>query len=298
MTQACDDLTVRPITEPAELDLFCRIPYVLNAELVGDLQAGRRRPEWLWVALRGDRLVGRVAWWANEAGRDPYTMDIFDCEDVDTGVQLLKVATAGMPKTQYIRFVTPGWRESPAPWLEALEQTGARLFVERLRLQWTPGTPIPEPSGRLRFRPVGERVELIDLLTRALDGTLDAHSRSDLADKTPEQVAAAQYDEEFPGYKGPREWWRIATTPDGEPVGFVIPSRNAYNPIIAYIGVVPEHRGRGYVGEILAEGTRILAAHGVPCIRAATDVGNVPMVRAFARLGYATLEHQLDMKWG
>ncbi len=145
---------------------------------------------------------------------------------------------------------------------------------------------------------MGERTELIDLLSRALDGTLDAHSRSDLADKTPEQVAAAQYDEEFPGYKGPREWWRIATTPDGEPIGFVIPSRNAYNPIIAYLGVVPEHRGRGYVDEILAEGTRILAAQGVPRIRAATDVGNVPMARAFARLGYATLEHQLDMKWG
>lgn len=297
MSEAHDTLTVRPIIGSDELDLFCRIRYVLNDELAGDLEAGRRRPEWLWVALRGDRLVARVAWWAIEAGRPPYAMDIFDTEDTDTGVQLLRTAMAGMPDTQYIRFVPPDWRASPAPWLEALERTGARLFVERLRLQWSAGTPIPEPSGRLRFRPVGERAELVDLLTRVLDGTLDAHSRRDLEEMTPHQVAAAQYDEEFPGYKGPRAWWRIATTLDGEPVGFVIPSRNAYNAIIAYIGVVPEHRGRGYAGEVLAEGTRILAAEGVPRIRAATDLGNVPMARAFARLGYDTLEHQVDMKW-
>ncbi len=297
MTQASDDLTIRPITGPDELGLFCRIPYVLNAELAGDLTSGRRRPEWLWVALRGDRLVARIAWWALEAGKDPHTMDILDCDDVDTGVQLLKAAMAGMPKTQYVRFAPPDWRDSPTPWRTALEQTGARLFVERLRLQWNPGTPIPEPSGRLRFRQVGDRDDLLDLLIRVLDGTLDAHSRSDLEQRSAAEVAAEQYDIEFPGYKGPREWWRIATTPEGDPVGFVIPSRNAYGPIIAYIGVVPEHRGHGYIDDILAEGTRILAAQDVPRIRAATDLGNVPMARAFAQVGYGTLEHQVDMKW-
>ena len=49
-----DDLTLRPITGPDELDLFNRLPYVLNDEVGGDLAAGRRRPRWLWLALRGD----------------------------------------------------------------------------------------------------------------------------------------------------------------------------------------------------------------------------------------------------
>ena len=62
----------------------------------------------------------------------------------------------------------------------ALERVGARLFVERLRLEWRPGTPVPEPSGRLVFRPVRDAGELIDLMTLVLDGTLDAHSRDDL----------------------------------------------------------------------------------------------------------------------
>ncbi len=48
---------------------------------------------------------------------------------------------------------------------------------------------------------------------------------------------------------------------------------------------------------MLAAGTRLLAAEGVPRIRASTDVGNVPMARAFARAGYVTFERQLDMTW-
>ena len=56
------DLTVRPISGPDELDLFNSLPYVLNDEVGGDLAAGRRRPEWLWPALRGDRLAARAGY--------------------------------------------------------------------------------------------------------------------------------------------------------------------------------------------------------------------------------------------
>ncbi|WP_239123901.1 GNAT family N-acetyltransferase [Rhizocola hellebori] len=135
------------------------------------------------------------------------------------------------------------------------------------------------------------------MLTLTLEGTLDAHSRRDLTTASAAEVALGQLDGEFPGYVGPREWWRIACLPDGEPVGFVIPSRNSYNAIIAYIGVVPAHRGHGYIDDILAEGTRILASQDVPRIRAATDVGNIPMAKAFARAGYAVTGRQVDMVW-
>jgi len=81
-------------------------------------------------------------------------------------------------------------------------------------------------------------------------------------------------------------------------VGFVIPAHNAYNPIIAYLGVVPIHRGNGYVDDILAEGTRILAENGAPRIRASTDLDNVPMAAAFERGGYVAFERQINMTWG
>jgi RimJ/RimL family protein N-acetyltransferase len=221
---------------------------------------------------------------------------------------LLESAIAGVISpdvrpSDYIRFVPPDWRDNDKARqivedrMAALEQVGARLLVERLRLEWRAGTPIPAPSARLAFRPVTDRAELVGLMTLVLDGTLDAHSREALSRGSAGEAAAEQYDGEFMSYSSPRDWWRVATLPDGEPVGFVIPARNDYNPIIAYIGVLPRHRGRGYIDDLLAEGTRILAANDVPRIRASTDLANVPMANAFQRAGYVVYQRQVDMTW-
>jgi RimJ/RimL family protein N-acetyltransferase len=299
------DLTLRPITGPGELDLFNRFPYVLNDELAKDLEAGRRHPRWLWLALRGDRVVARAAWWSRPGDEHPMLMDFFDTDDVNDGIRLVEtaLATLGTNPPDFLRYVPGDWRDQPEvrrgieQRMGALERLGAKLFVERLRLEWRPGTPLPEPSGRLTFRPVRDAEELIELMTLVLDGTLDAHSRDDLTRMTAREAAEEQYRDELERYASPHEWWRVATLPDGDKVGFVIPAHNGYNPIIAYIGVVPAHRGHGYIDEVLAAGTRLLADEGVPRIRANTDVGNVPMARAFARAGYIDFERQLDMTW-
>lgn len=303
------DLTLRPITGPEELDLFNSLPYALNDEIDSDLVAGHRRLEWLWLALRGDRVVARAGWWARTGDQHPLLMDIFDIDGhIDDGVRLLRAALpevvpAGVTPPAYGRFLTADWRDhrhvrqAVDDRIATLERVGARFFVERLRLEWRPGTPVPERGGRLAFRPVGNPGELVELMTIALEGTLDAYSRDDLTRMTPGQAAWRQYNNELERYPSPHEWWRIATLPDGEPVGFVIPAHNGYNPIIAYLAVVPAHRGHGYVHELLAIGTRLLAAQNVPRIRAATDVNNTPMARAFALAGYVTFERQIDMTW-
>ena len=303
------DLTLRPIAGPDELDLFNSLPYVLNDEVGGDMAAGRRRPEWLWLALRGDRVVARAGWWSRAGDQHPLLMDIFDIDgDIDYGVRLLKTALAvvvpaGTTPPQYLRFLPADWREhqhtrqAVDDRMGVLQRAGAKLFVERLRLEWRPGTPVAELSGRLAFRPVRNPGELIELMTLVLDGTLDAHSRDDLTRMTRRQAARERYHDEFESYASPHEWWRIATLPDGEPVGFVIPAHNGYHPVIAYLGVVPAHRGHGYIHDVLAVGTSLLAAQNVPRIRAATDVGNTPMAAAFARAGYVNFERQIDMTW-
>jgi RimJ/RimL family protein N-acetyltransferase len=176
-------------------------------------------------------------------------------------------------------------------------RAGARFLVERLRLEWRPGTAIPAPTGRLAFREVSGPAEMLALMTQVIDGTLDAHDRDDLTRMTPQEAVAEHYYGELDRYASPRGWWRIAELPGGEPVGFVVPAHNGYSPIIAYLGVVPAHRGNGYIGEILAEGTRVLAAEDAPRIRASTDLGNVPMARAFHRAGWVTTGHQIDMTW-
>src|SRR5262245_17124141 len=263
----------------------------------------------MWVALRDDRLLARAAWWSRAGDDTPFLLDVFDIDDsavdrVDAGVRLLRTAMAEMVsarRPEYVRDVPADWRATARSVVEdrmaVLERTGASLFVERLRFQWYPGTPIPEPRGRLLFRPVRDTEEILGLMTRVLDGTLDAHGRADLTRMSAREAAVRHFEDDLAHYRSPREWWQVATLPDGEPVGFVTPARNDYNPIIGYIAVLPEHRGNGYIDDILPEGTRILNAQDVPCIRAATDLGNTPMANAFRRTGYVNFERTITMTW-
>jgi len=308
-------LTMRPIAGREELGLFNQLPYVLNEELAGDLAQGRRRPEWMWAALRDDRLLARVAWWSRPGDDTPFLLDVLDIDDnlpdperLSVGVRLLQIAMAatfpaGSRRPDYSRFIPPDWRENGLTRqavqdrMTILERTGAWLFVERLRLEWRPGTPIPPPGRRLVFRPVQDAGELLALMTLALEGTLDAHSRDQLTRMSARQAAIRHYEGELARYTSPHDWWQIAILPDGKPAGFVIPACNDYNPIIAYLAVLPEHRGNGYINDILAEGTRILAQHEIPRIRASTDLGNTPMANAFQCAGYVNFEREIKMTW-
>ncbi|MFD9609737.1 GNAT family N-acetyltransferase [Streptomyces sp. NPDC059083] len=316
-TDTDTDLVVRPLAGPGELDLFLGLTYSLDHELADDLATGRRVPAWMWVALDGDRLLGRLAWWTNAAGAAPLALDFFDLAPelsperrAEVGLRLLETATAavvpaGAKRPEFGRFLPADWRDVPETraslesLFSVLEKSGARPLVERLRLEWRPGTPVPEPTGRLEFRPVRDREDLLALMTPVMEGTLDGHGQADLASGlSPREAAELHYDEELAHFSSPREWWRIAQLPEsGEPVGFVVPARNNYHPIIAYLGVLPAHRGHGYIDDILAEGTRILAAADVPRIRAATDLGNVPMAASFARTGYVTFERAINYVW-
>ena len=65
MTQSQHDITIRSLSGSEELDLFCALTYTLDDELADDLARGRRRPQWMWVALRGGLLAGRAAWWGS-----------------------------------------------------------------------------------------------------------------------------------------------------------------------------------------------------------------------------------------
>jgi RimJ/RimL family protein N-acetyltransferase len=66
---------------------------------------------------------------------------------------------------------------------------------------------------------------------------------------------------------------------------------------LVFLAVLPGHRGNGYINDILAEGTRILARHEVSRIRASTDLGNTPMADAFQRAGYVNFEREIKMTW-
>lgn len=135
---------------------------------------------------------------------------------------------------------------------------------------------------------------MLDVFRRVHHDTLDAHARRTIA--TAGLDAAAQEDLDLLRWlPSPRQWWLLAYDEAGELVGLTIPARNHNDPIIAYVGVVPEHRGHGYAYDLLAEATHRLVAEGADRIVAATDTTNTPMAAAFAKAAYPIALHRIDM---
>jgi RimJ/RimL family protein N-acetyltransferase len=153
---------------------------------------------------------------------------------------------------------------------------------------------VPATDDRLTFAPAVDEANLLDVLERVNVGTLDAYARRDIERHGP-AVAARRQLEDMDWMPAPREWWRLAYTTDGALVGVVMPSRNYQAFVIAYVGVVPEQRGRGHVGGLLAEATAFLVGEGAERIVADTDTGNRPMAAAFERAGYRVTARRIVM---
>jgi ribosomal protein S18 acetylase RimI-like enzyme len=316
------DLAVRPVTE-RELELFFTLPldvddgaYRAPTTLEGftaEWRRGVRRPEWTWLALRGGRPAARAAWWVPPGQAHPAVLDIFDLggepDRLAVGETLLRAcwqaaaaAAGGDHDLEYELFLPPDWQDQPGvrqateARLEAARRAGLVVLVERLRYQWKPASPVPAVGDRLRVRTLAEVGEaaFLDAYGRTLHGSLDAHTRLQVARVGVEQAARDDLAmlRQFPS---PAGWWRLADDVDGQLVGLSIPARNSAGPIIGYVGVVPEQRGRGYAGDLLAEATRFLAAQGAERIRADTDLGNAPMAATFERAGYQRFATRIDL---
>jgi len=283
------------------------------------LESGEYRPAWTWIAEESPGALPAAAaiWWGTDREELPAALDgLFARPDpsgsgrgtggavrtssrVALAADLLTAAheafsKAGLDRPPDFHILLPaGWRDRPdvkasLDWrLEAARSAGLTSILERIRFEWTPAAGLPRSAGGLRFRPEPDDEVFTGLFSRVLAGTLDATSRKTAA----VSGARAQARRDVTFYRdhmlGQRSWWRVAETPDGDRAGFGVPSRNSDVPVVGYLGVVPEHRGHGYAGEILAEITRILVAEaGATVIQADTDLENRPMAAAFERAGY------------
>jgi RimJ/RimL family protein N-acetyltransferase len=291
------DLVIRPLVAGEE-ELFLSFP---DPNLVGPASTGpirdvfaaeKYRPEWLWVALRGGTVVARAGWYGGPEDAEPGMLNWFDFDDPEAGVALLRAAPF---RVDYCLVLPPDWRDYPAvkaqadARIDAAERAGMKRWIERLRYTWTPAAGVPARTGRLEYRPEPDDDVVLDVLRRIHTATLDGHS---LRHGDPDSSAKDEL-EFLLWLPGPRDWWRMAYTPDGEVVGLTVPSRNYFGPVIGVIGVVPEQRGHGYGYDLLVEATHVLVEHGAERIAAATDVGNAPMAAGFARAGYPITQRHL-----
>ncbi|WP_157254238.1 GNAT family N-acetyltransferase [Nonomuraea typhae] len=273
------------------------------------LADGQYRYERIWVAEQDGRILARAVWWSFAGNPQPMALD---CVYVDASVEdrvglaaalLTRAHEAYGERPAYHVFLPNGWRERPRAaaaiaWRqEAAARAGLTSELERLRYAWTPDDPLPEPSRRLVFRHEDDDEVFAEAFRRVAEGTLDHETRQALLTKDP--LTQAREDvEDYKQMPGDRAWWMLAHTPAGDLVGIALPSANNGGPVVGYLGVVPEHRGRGYADDLLGEITRFLAGRGARRIAADTDRGNVPMARSFERLGYRNYSIRLVLSAG
>ncbi|KQP80138.1 hypothetical protein ASF37_00440 [Aeromicrobium sp. Leaf289] len=275
-----------------------------------DFDAGRMRPEWSWVLEDEGRLVGRALWWGRD-GSTPSALDALDVlPEVDdprtAAVDLLRAglgehaAAAGSQLPSFTVRVPGSWRDDErsvraVAWrCKALADVDITESLERRQYAWTPEYGVPAASTRVKFRP-GSDAEFVELFRQAARGSLDVETRRALV--STDELSQARDDVEFyAGCPGERAWWKIATGRDGEAVGFIVPSATPYHRNVGYLGVLPGHRGKGLVDDLLGEVTRVHAQAGADRITATTDMTNLPMATAFERAGYQLTEVRLVLE--
>ena len=111
------DLVIRPL-RAGEHTLFQSMPEpptvgmaLLGRDFAETMAARQYRPEWTWVALDGDTVIARAAWWGGPDDSAPVALDWFDPgADPMVGAQLLRAASFTV---DYHLMLPPDWRDVP-----------------------------------------------------------------------------------------------------------------------------------------------------------------------------------------
>jgi ribosomal protein S18 acetylase RimI-like enzyme len=306
-------LELRPAV-PGDLDLLLSAqPHepieFIDAERFGrELDLGQYRFDWSWLCMSDGRLMARALWWGSTQATHPVSLDCLwvhpsvsdpaalAAELVAAGHSGLRAA--GLPRLPDLNLsLAPGWRDDAQAlkaeaWrVSAVAKAGLTEKTERLSFAWTRGSALPRRSTRLTFGP-GDDDAFLAVFAEVATNSLDLLTRRQVA----QLGAQAQAEDDLAFYRGlpgERQLWRLAFDKSDSCVGFIIPARSAYDASVSYLGVVPQHRGQGYVDDLLAEITHVHAERGEPRITGTTDTTNAPMAASFLRCAYVVTKSRV-----
>jgi RimJ/RimL family protein N-acetyltransferase len=170
----------------------------------------------------------------------------------------------------------------------AFEAAGLPLFQEKEGFLWTPDDSPPPPTDpRLTFRPITEtgRDVYARSMSRCTEGTLDRQDRYYAG-----LVGRDGWGPEMLGFLTDEDAtsWLLAFDAAGEIVGYVALATfdEAGRGTIMHVGVLPEHRGLGYIDELLAACNEAALRRGFDRVLSDVDVLNEPMKAAMERAGH------------
>jgi RimJ/RimL family protein N-acetyltransferase len=261
------------------------------------LDAQLTRPDWCLVARRDGQPVGRVALWGDAPLARPTDIVLLDLPweqpHRDAGARLVEaaVADARAAGAQAIRHVLdepprrPQWQHHTPQRVAFLSELGFTVLRSTRRFEWG-GSFRSQPPQRLGYRTERQLglPALAQLVERVVTGSLDSIDRAQVPAKGV-QAHAQWLLHVLQDMKHEPAWWQAGYLGD-QPVGLVLPTAGPGFGTIGYMGVVPEHRGRGHVDELLVRGTATLLEAGLTRLVADTDVNNAPMAAAFGRVGW------------
>ncbi len=173
---------------------------------------------------------------------------------------------------------------------KALERNGfvhlTHLGYLRHTLDLSPhilGTP-----ARLEFATVeAEPACFADTLMRSYEGTLDFPEVNDL--RSAEEILDGHRSE---GLYDPNHWWLAKA--DGRPVGVLLtavtPDSEEWD--VAYVGVVPEARRRGFGKELMLKALTEARAADVPGVTLCVDGRNHPAAKLYRELGFSSYDRR------
>jgi ribosomal protein S18 acetylase RimI-like enzyme len=292
--------------QEASLESFVAVsaesPYQPQLEeyLAGLLERRCTTPRWCLVGLEADRPVARAALWALPGHETPTDIVLIETDWDDrelsdgrallSSVHDLAVAHGADALSHHVDTPTgpPQYQERPEARVRLLAECGYELLRDGVRWRYS-GSCADETrkAGPLLFRSVRDVGEdaFVEAMASTYKGTRDSWINSLVAEHGLLGAARADF-LDYQGLEHSPEWWELAYTEDGALAGVIIAARNPSSAVIAYVGVVPEQRGRRLAQALVRRGTEQLLASGADEIGGDCDRDNLAMVKAFQRAGF------------
>lgn len=139
---------------------------------------------------------------------------------------------------------------------------------ETIRFEWKDIQTEITSSNQLTFRSLDEVGDdaFIVAIAQVSSQSLDRSRKQNQAKLGEKQDALKQFNM-LKAFKYQPTWWQLAYNFEQTLIGLIMPTENDGGATIGYIGVVPEHRGKRYVNDLLMQGTLTLKSNGAVRIR-------------------------------
>lgn len=265
-------------------------------------ESGESGPHRCFVLEDGPTRLGRIGFRVTPTVSDPAwlgslppeELSVFglhlpwDEEYLKIGRSLFRSATTSLlgdvPEKLEVRIINDV-HSHPEARCRLLEHCGMEVFQEKHGFTWVDGGRVIQPGARLEFQSIAESgVDVYrSVMAPCGEGTLDRNDRYYWEGCGPSNWAAqmTEYLDEDDA-----SMWLIGY--HGEvPIGYVaVVSEEDWGATIGHIGVIPEHRGHGYINDLLAAGTAAAQRSGISTMLSDVDVLNLPMRHAMNNGGH------------